>query len=90
MNDERAGQEANGDHSGFDGAIEAFRQALVQYVKGDPRRALELFSQATMSPSRTRLALRAADRRNVSMVASRGSDPPQGWLSASLRGDLSV
>ena len=31
--------------SDFDGAIEAFRQGLVQYVKGDPRRVLELFSQ---------------------------------------------
>jgi ketosteroid isomerase-like protein len=31
--------------SDFDGVIEAFRQALVQYVKGDPRRVLELFSE---------------------------------------------
>lgn len=29
----------------FDGAIEAFRRALVEYVRGEPRRALELFSQ---------------------------------------------
>jgi ketosteroid isomerase-like protein len=38
-------QEANTAPSDFDGAIEAFRAALAQYVKGDPRRVLELFSQ---------------------------------------------
>lgn len=38
-------QEVSAAPSDFDGAIEAFRQALVRYVKGDPRRALELFSQ---------------------------------------------
>jgi hypothetical protein len=35
MNDERTGKEANGDHSGFDRAIEAYRRALDQYMKGD-------------------------------------------------------
>jgi len=38
-------QEASAGPSDFDGAIEAFRRALVRYVKGDPRSVLELFSQ---------------------------------------------
>jgi ketosteroid isomerase-like protein len=38
-------QEGSATPSDFDGAIETYRQALAQYVKGDPRRALELFSQ---------------------------------------------
>jgi ketosteroid isomerase-like protein len=46
MNDERAGKEANGDHSGFDDAIEAFRRALEPYMKGDAEPVLELLSRA--------------------------------------------
>jgi ketosteroid isomerase-like protein len=46
MNDERAGKEANGDHSGFDRAIEAFRQALEPYLKGDAGPVLDLLSRA--------------------------------------------
>lgn len=38
-------QEASAASSDFDGTIEAFRHALVRYVKGDPRPVLELFSQ---------------------------------------------
>ena len=38
-------QEASPAPTDFDGAVEAFRQALKRYVEGDPRRALELFSQ---------------------------------------------
>jgi hypothetical protein len=34
MNDERAGKEATGDHTGFDRALEAFRQAREPYLKG--------------------------------------------------------
>ena len=45
MHEMLTAQEASAAPSDFDGAIEAFRQALVRYVKGDPRRALELFSQ---------------------------------------------
>ena len=45
MHEMSTAQEASAAPSDFDGAIEAFRQALVRYVKGDPRRALELFSQ---------------------------------------------
>ena len=45
MHDMLAAQEASAAPSDFGGAIEAFRQALAQYVEGDPRRALELFSQ---------------------------------------------
>ncbi len=45
MNEILTAQEASAAPKDFDGAIEAFRQALVRYVKGDPRRALELFSQ---------------------------------------------
>ena len=32
-------------HRDFDGAVEAFRQALDRYVKGDPRPVTELFSR---------------------------------------------
>jgi ketosteroid isomerase-like protein len=46
MNDERAGKEATGDHSGFDRAIEAFRQALEPYLKGDAGPVLDLLSRA--------------------------------------------
>ena len=45
MQETLTAQEASASPIDFDGAIEAFRQALVRYVKGDPRRALELFSQ---------------------------------------------
>ncbi len=45
MHESFATEEATAAPSDFDSAIEAFRQALVQYVEGDPRRALELFSQ---------------------------------------------
>ena len=45
MHEMLTAQEANAAPSDFDGAIEAFRAALVRYVKGDPRRVLELFSQ---------------------------------------------
>jgi ketosteroid isomerase-like protein len=38
-------QDASAGPSDFDGAIEAFRQALAPYVKGDARRATELFSR---------------------------------------------
>ena len=46
MNDERAGKEAHGEQSGFDRAIEAFRQALEPYMKGDAEPVLDLFSRA--------------------------------------------
>jgi ketosteroid isomerase-like protein len=46
MNDERTGKDANGGQSGFDRAIEAFRQALDQYMKGDAEPVLDLLSRA--------------------------------------------
>jgi ketosteroid isomerase-like protein len=46
MNDERAGKGANGDHGGFDRAIDSFRRALEPYMKGDAGPVLELFSRA--------------------------------------------
>ena len=45
MHEMLTAQEAGAAPTDFDGAIDAFRQALVRYVKGDPRRALELFSE---------------------------------------------
>lgn len=45
MNEMLIAQESSAAPSDFDGAIEAFRQALVRYVEGDPRHVLELFSQ---------------------------------------------
>jgi ketosteroid isomerase-like protein len=46
MNDERIGKDANGGPSGFDRAIEVFRQALEPYMKGNAGPAMELFSRA--------------------------------------------
>jgi ketosteroid isomerase-like protein len=40
-----SGQDPTAAPTTFEGAIEAYRRALAQYVKGDPRRVLELFSQ---------------------------------------------
>jgi ketosteroid isomerase-like protein len=45
MHEMLTAQEASAAPSDFDGAIEAFRQALVRYVTGDPKPVLELFSQ---------------------------------------------
>ena len=41
----QTGEEASVSQSHFDGAVEAFRQALDPYVKGDPRRVTQLFSR---------------------------------------------
>jgi ketosteroid isomerase-like protein len=72
MNDGRTGKDANGGQSGFDRAIEAYRQALDQYVKGDPEPALDLVSRAadvtlanplgppTRGPENVRMAARQA------------------------------
>jgi ketosteroid isomerase-like protein len=38
-------QEARGSHSDFDGAVEAFRQALEPYLKGDPEPVTALVSR---------------------------------------------
>ena len=46
MNDERSGTEANGDDTGFDRAIEAFRTALEPYMKGNAEPVLDLVSRA--------------------------------------------
>ena len=45
MHEMLTAQEARVAPSDFDRAIDAFRQALVRYVTGDPRPVLELFSQ---------------------------------------------
>jgi ketosteroid isomerase-like protein len=45
MHSNLAGEKASGLQSDFDGAIEAFRQALVPYLKGDPKPATALFSR---------------------------------------------
>ena len=39
------GAEASGSHSSFDDAVEAFRQAQVSFLNGDPEPAMELYSQ---------------------------------------------
>jgi hypothetical protein len=57
------GEEAGGSHSDFDGAVEAYRQALTSFVNGDPRSVTELYSRRTTSRSQIRSALRAVDRR---------------------------
>jgi ketosteroid isomerase-like protein len=41
-----AGEEASGLPSDFDSAVEAFRQAQVPFLKGDPQPATELFSRS--------------------------------------------
>jgi ketosteroid isomerase-like protein len=72
MNDERTGKDAGGGQGGFDRAIEAFRQALDQYMKGDAEPALDLISRAedvtlanplgppTRGPENVRMAARQA------------------------------
>jgi ketosteroid isomerase-like protein len=45
MRPEQAGEEASVSKSDFDGAVEAFRQALGPYLKGDPRPVTELVSR---------------------------------------------
>jgi ketosteroid isomerase-like protein len=43
---DRVGQAAGGWQSDFDGAVEAYRQALVPFLKGDPKPAMEFFSRS--------------------------------------------
>ena len=45
MHTDWAGAAATGLQNDFDSAVEAFRQALVPYLKGDPKPAMELFSR---------------------------------------------
>jgi ketosteroid isomerase-like protein len=40
------GEEAGGSQSDFDGAVEAYRQALVSFVNGDPRSVTEFYSRS--------------------------------------------
>lgn len=76
MNDERPGKEASGNHSGFDRAIEAFRQALEPYMAGDAEPALDLFSRAddvTLAnplgpPARGPADVRTAARQGAAML----------------------
>jgi hypothetical protein len=37
MHPDWTGEEARGSQSDFDGAVAAFRKALVTFVKGDPK-----------------------------------------------------
>jgi hypothetical protein len=37
------GEVAVGSQSDFDGAVEAYRQALVPFLNGDPKPAMEFF-----------------------------------------------
>lgn len=39
------GQAAGGSHSDFDGAVEAYRQALLPFLNGDPKPATGFFSR---------------------------------------------
>jgi ketosteroid isomerase-like protein len=45
MHTDWAGEAASGLQSDFDSAVEAVRQALVPYLKGDPKPVMELFSR---------------------------------------------
>ena len=40
------GEAAGGSQIDFDGAVEAYRQALVPFLKGDPKPAMEFFSRS--------------------------------------------
>ena len=73
MNDERTGRDANGGQSGFDRAIEAFRQALDQYVKGDAGPALELVSRAEDVTLANPLGPPTRGPENVRMAASQAA-----------------
>jgi ketosteroid isomerase-like protein len=73
MNDERAGKDANGDHSGFDRAIEAFRQALEPYMKGDAGPALDLISRAEDVTLANPLGPPIRGPENVLLAASRAA-----------------
>jgi ketosteroid isomerase-like protein len=42
---DQTGEESSGTHNDFDGAVEAYRQALALFVKGDPKPALDFFSR---------------------------------------------
>jgi ketosteroid isomerase-like protein len=44
MRSDQTVEQANVSHSDFDGTIEAYRQALALYMKGDPKPPLEFFS----------------------------------------------
>jgi ketosteroid isomerase-like protein len=39
------GEQASGAHSDFDGAVEAYRQALTSFLKGDPKPVTQFFSR---------------------------------------------
>jgi ketosteroid isomerase-like protein len=73
MNDERAGKEANGDHSGFDDAIEAFRRALEPYMKGDAEPVLDLISRAEDVTLANPLGPPTRGPENVRIAASHGA-----------------
>ena len=45
MDHDSTGAEANRSHSDFDDAVEAYRQALVPFLNGDPKPATEFFSR---------------------------------------------
>ena len=73
MNDERTGKDANGGQSGFDRAIEAFRQALDQYMKGDAEPVLDLVSRADDVTLANPLGPPTRGSENVRMAASHGA-----------------
>jgi ketosteroid isomerase-like protein len=73
MNDERTGKDANGGQSGFDRAIEAYRQALDQYMKGDAEPALDLFSWAEDVTLANPLGPPTRGPENVRMAASQAA-----------------
>jgi ketosteroid isomerase-like protein len=45
MHADWAGEASTGLQNDFDSAVEAYRQAVGQYLKGDPKPAMELFSR---------------------------------------------
>ena len=45
MHSNLAGEKSSGLQSDFDSAVEAFREGLGPYLKGDPKPAMELFSR---------------------------------------------
>jgi ketosteroid isomerase-like protein len=77
------GGRASGTQSDFDGAVEAFRQALVTYVKGDPKPVMELLSR---SEDVTLANPLGPPRRGPAEVEKAGAEAAAQLSDGSIRG----
>ena len=83
MHPDPSGEETSGSQSDFDGAVEGFRRALEQYVKGDPKPALEFFSRRDDVTLANPLG---PPRRGPAEVDKAGAEPAAQLGDGSIRG----